>query len=481
MTSNPWIVLKFGGNSVADLNCWQTIAMITKQHLANNLRSLIVCSALTGITNKLEKAIEAAVKGSHETILNEIIDDYQTLATSLSIAIDEIVKHESTELTRLLQGLSLTKEITPSLQAKILAFGEIILTKIGAAYLQAHQFPTAWCDARTLLKSINVSNVHSVQHYLAAKCAYQIDATVQQQLNSIKTPVIITQGFIASNAKNETVVLGRGGSDTAAAYLAAKINAVRCEIWTDVPGVYTANPHQIPESRLLKALDYDEAQEIASMGAKVLHPYCIPPLKANNIPLYVGNTRQPQRSGTEISATSPYQEIAIKSILTKSNITLVQIETMQMWQQVGFLADIFYYFKQHGLSIDLVSTSEFTVTVSLDLKLNNQDQHLVDALLCDLNTFCKATKIEDCAAISIVGHNIRTLLPKIGGALKVFEGQKIYLVSQASNNLNFSFVVAEKNALPLAKKLHVLLIEENSHHHAFDRSWQDEVKQWGQA
>lgn len=477
MSSNPWIVLKFGGNSVADLTCWQTIAKITKQHLANNLRPLIVCSALTGITNKLEKTLAAAIHGTHETILNDIINDYKKLGQELSVASDNYIKEEITELTRLIQGLSLTQEITPSLQAKVLAFGEIMLTKIGVAYLQAQQFPTTWCDARTLLKSINLNNVHSEQHYLAAKCVYQADPALQQQLNSIETSVLLTQGFIASNAKNETVVLGRGGSDTAAAYFAAKLSAIRCEIWTDVPGVYTANPHQIPESRLLKALDYDEAQEIASMGAKVLHPYCIPPLKANNIPLYVGNTHQPHRPGTEISATSPYQDIVIKSILTKPNITLVQMETVQMWQQVGFLADVFYYFKKHGLSIDLISTSESTVTVSLDLKINNQDQRLIDALLTDLNTFCKATKIENCAAISIVGHNIRTILPKIGEALKVFEGHQIYLVSQASNNLNFSFVVDEKSALTLAKKLHAVLIEQNAHQQAFDCSWQDEVKQ----
>ncbi len=475
MAPNPWIVLKFGGNSVADLSCWQTIAAISKKHLANNLRPLIVCSALTGITNKLERILIAALNNSHETLLCEIINDYKILAQQLSVEADQHIKDEIAELTKLIHGVSLTQEITPSLQAKVLAFGEIILTKIGAVYLQTHQFPITWCDARVLLQSINLANSSLQAEYLAAKCAYYPDEKLVKQLNQHNTPILITQGFIASNTKNETVLLGRGGSDTAAAYFAAKLSAARCEIWTDVPGVYSANPHEIPESRLLKSLDYDEAQEIASMGAKVLHPFCIPPLKANKIPLYVGNTRQPNRPGTEISLINHYQDTAIKSILTKANITLVQIETMQMWNQVGFLADIFYHFKRHGLSVDLISTSESTVTVSLDLKLNSQDQSLVDALLVDLNTFCKATKIESCAAISIVGHNIRTILPKIGEALKVFEGQKIYLVSQASNDLNFSFVVDEAQALGLARKLHAILIEENSQHEVFDRSWQEET------
>ncbi len=475
--SNPWIILKFGGNSVADRACWQIIADITRRHLANNLRPLIVCSALTGITNKLEKILDAAVKNCHGNLLTEIITSYQKLADELSVVTEGSIRHSFEELTRLVEGLALTQERTPLIQAKILAFGEIILTQIGTAYLQAVHFPITWCDARTLLTSIHLAPSHSPSEYLAAKCAYQKDEAVIQTLEQINTPVTLTQGFIARNLRGETVLLGRGGSDTAAAYLAAKINATRCEIWTDVPGVYSANPHEIPESRLLKSLDYDEAQEIASMGAKVLHPYCIPPLKANNIPLYVAFTRKPNRPGTEINTLSSHKDAFIKSILTKPHITLIQIETVKMWHQVGFLADVFYFFKQHNLSVDLVSTSETAVTVSLDLKIDNKDQSLVDALLSDLNTFCKATKIERCATISIVGRGIRNLLPKIGIALKIFTDQKIYLVSQASNDLNFSFVVDEEQALPLAKKLHAILIEENSqqHAHVFDRSWQEET------
>lgn len=475
MSSHPWIVLKFGGNSVADLACWKTIAEIVQQHLTKGLRPLVVCSALGGVTNKLTKLFDAAINNNgHKKILHEIIGDYEKLAVNLSVAPEVHMKNEVAELSGLVGELAQTRKNTPAIQAQVLSYGEIILTKIGAAYLNAQHFTTSWCDARLLLRSINFPHEQPSAHYLAANCDYQKDVAVLKQLDNITSSVVLTQGFIASNAAGETVLLGRGGSDTSAAYFAAKLQAVRCEIWTDVPGIYTANPHEIPEARLLKSLDYDEAQEMASMGAKVLHPYCVPPLKTHTIPLYVGYTRKPQRPGTEITATGREQGAPIKSIAVKHAVTLIQIEAVQMWHQAGFLADIFQYFKKYGVSIDLVSTSETTVTVSLDLKINNIDQAVLMALLAELNTFCKAVEIGSCAMISIVGHNIRAVLHKVGPALKVFEEQKVYLISQAANNLNLSFVVDEDQALQLAKKLHVLLIEENASNPVFDQSWHEE-------
>lgn len=474
MTATPWIVIKFGGNSVADLTAWQTIAEITHQHLQQQRRPLIVCSALSGITNKLEKLIDAALRGEQEPILSEIIANYQALATSLNVENKTDIQRDFEKLKLLTTGIALLQEASAATRAKILSFGEIILTKLGAAYLQDYHFPTTWCDARELLKSIDPIHDANQSHYLFAKCAHHKDEEVIQKLNPMPTPVVITQGFIASNERGETVILGRGGSDTSAAYFAAKLNAIRCEIWTDVPGIYTANPHEIPQAKLLKSLDYDEAQEVASMGAKVLHPYCVPPLKVNAIPLYVGYTRKPHRPGTEININGRHQGVPIKFVITKYNILLIQIETLQMWQQAGFLAKLFEYFKKHDLSIELVSTSETNVTVSIDLKPNSQDKRKIENLLADLNTFCKATTIGPCAAISLVGPNIRAALHKIGHTLKVFEQQKIYLLSQSANDLNLTFVVEEEQASRLAKKLHTLLIEENTPSHVFEQSWHDE-------
>lgn len=451
-----WIVIKFGGTSVSTLDRWRLIARIAKKH-ATTHRVLIVCSALTGITNQLEQLIIAAKQNQHHELLQEIIDRYQALSHELDVDFD-LVSNEIIKLKNLTTGISLIQDCPPNTNAKILAMGEIILTLLGSNFLNKNDVATSWCDARQYLKSIPQLNGDQRQHFLQAVCDYHPDPQIQLKLQQFNTPIVITQGFIASNDQDDTVILGRGGSDTSAAYFASKLNAIRCEIWTDVPGIYTANPHEIKEARLLKSLDYDEAQEIASMGAKVLHPHCLAPLKINQIPLFVGCTDQPDEGGTEISIDGRHREIPIKSILTKHDLTLVQIESMQMWQQVGFLADIFTCFKRRGLSIDLISTSESTVTVSLDRKINHLDSKALDHLLNDLNSFSKATAIGPCTAISIVGQNIRSILHKLGSAFKLFEEQKVYLISQAANDLNLTFVVDETQALRLAQQLHTLLI-----------------------
>ena len=183
----------------------------------------------------------------------------------------------------------------------------------------------------------------------------------------------MTQGFIASDAAGDTVLLGRGGSDTSAAYLAAKLAAQRLEIWTDVPGMFSANPRATPQARLLRSLHYDEAQEIASSGAKVLHPRCILPAKSQQIPIAVYATQCPQIEGTHISAEGGDGAAQVKAVCIKKGITLVSLDSPGMWHEVGFLADAFQVFKRHGLSVDLVSTSETNVTVSLDPAANSLD------------------------------------------------------------------------------------------------------------
>ena len=269
-------------------------------------------------------------------------------------------------------------------------------------------------------------------------------------------------------------MLGRGGSDSSAAYFAAKIQAACCEIWTDVPGIYTANPKQIPQARLIPEVDYDEAQEIASMGATVLHPKCIAPVKLHHIPMYVKYTAQPERTGTKICAQNSTACAQIKSILTKHNIILISIETENMWQEVGFLADVFQCFKRHGISVDLISTSQASVTVSLDSNGQLKQTRILDILLDDLNQFAKAKIIAPCASVSVVGRNIRAILHQLGSVFSVFEEQRIHLLSQAANDLNLTFVVDEDQAARLAAKLHYLLLEQHQSDFNFQLSWQDE-------
>ena len=324
--------------------------------------------------------------------------------------------------------------------------------------MRAQDFPVTWQDARELLVVEADPLAHQAAAYLAARCSSNRDELLSAKIEQL-TPVVITQGFIAANAEGHTVLLGRGGSDTSAAYFAAKIGAECCEIWTDVEGIFTANPKQIPQARLLSNLDYDEAQEIASMGGKVLHPNCLLPVKQQQIPLYVKCTFLPEEPGTRIAITDEKTAVQIKSVICKYGISLISIETVRMLHQVGFLANIFNCFKQRGLSIDLVSTSESSVTVSLDNTTTAGDHSLIQLLLQDLSVFGKTQLTGPCATVSLIGHHIRANLPKLGEVFSIFSQQQIYMLSQAANDLNLTFVVDEEQAERLAQKIHALLIE----------------------
>jgi diaminopimelate decarboxylase/aspartate kinase len=335
--------------------------------------------------------------------------------------------------------------------------GELIATELGARFLRTQGLEVDWADARTMLKAEERRGANSKSSILSASCAFGPDGELETRLASM-APIVITQGFIASDDDGNTVLLGRGGSDTSGAYFAAKLRAQRLEIWTDVPGMFSANPRSTPTARLLRNLHYDEAQEIATSGAKVLHPRCILPARQYRIPLHIYATQAPELAGTVLSAEGGEGGAQVKAVCTKKGITLISLESPGMWHQVGFLADAFQVFKAHGMSVDLVSTSETNVTVSLDPAANTLDNMLLSALVTDLSRLCRVKVIGPCASVSLVGRNIRAILHQLGDAFEFFEEQKIYLVSQAANDLNFTFVVDENQGDRLVEQLHELLI-----------------------
>jgi diaminopimelate decarboxylase/aspartate kinase len=267
-------------------------------------------------------------------------------------------------------------------------------------------------------------------------------------------------------------VLGRGGSDTAAAYVAGKISAERLEIWTDVPGMFTADPRVVPSARLLRQLDYREAQEIATTGSKVLHPRCVPAMRERAIPVHVFSTFMPHVQGTVIRLGAAEGPAQLKAISCKKSILLVSMETVGMWHEVGFLAKAFGVFGRLGLSIDLVSTSETNVTVSLDEEANVLEAETLDELVEELGHICRVTVIRGCAAVSLVGRRIRGLLHRLGPALEVFEQQRIHLLSQAASDLNLTVVVDEDQADRLVRLLHAQLIAEAGSSEVFGPSWE---------
>ncbi|HEV2700216.1 MAG TPA: bifunctional aspartate kinase/diaminopimelate decarboxylase [Steroidobacteraceae bacterium] len=465
-----WLVLKFGGSSVSSLANWRNIAQIVRTRVDEGARVLVVHSAVTGITDKLEKLIESALLGSQDEVFNAIQERHRHLAAELQIPVGAALEQQFEELGQISAGVALVGELSDRTRARVMAAGELMSTDLGARFLKSQGLDAHWLDARTVLKADERRGGSAKASVLNATCIFMPDEAFRERLNALGQ-VVITQGFIASDADGNTVLLGRGGSDTSAAYLSAKLSAERLEIWTDVPGMFSANPRSTPSARQLRALHYDEAQEIASSGAKVLHPRCILPVRQYQIPLHVLATQVPDLPGTVLSADAGDTGAQVKAVCIKKGITLIALDSPGMWHQVGFLADAFQIFKDHGMSVDLVSTSETNVTVSLDPAANTLDSTQLDALITALSGLCRARAIGPCASVSLVGRNIRAILPQLGDAFELFAEQQVYLVSQAANDLNFTFVVDESQGDRLVDQLHELLIPRSRSDHSLGPTW----------
>ena len=397
---------------------------------------MVVHSALSGVTDRLEALLSVALAGGHAAVLEQIDRLHRDLADKLAIVPSAQFDGFMDDLERMANAIAETRELGDRVRARVMAMGELLATSLGASFLNAQGIDTAWVDARQFLRAERRHGTNQKAELLSATCDFAPDPLLQARWRGLDR-VVITQGFIAANDDGDTVLLGRGGSDTSGSYFAAKLAAVRLEIWTDVPGLFSANPRLVPTARLLRDLHYDEAQEIASNGAKVLHPRCILPVRQYKIPLHVYATQAPGLQGTVVSASVADSAAQVKAIAIKKGITLISMESPGMWHQVGFLADAFQVFKQQGLSVDLVSTSETNVTVSLDPAANTLDASALVRLTAALGELCRVEVLGPCASLSLLGHNIRGILHELGAAFELFQDHKIYLVTQAANDLEF--------------------------------------------
>jgi bifunctional diaminopimelate decarboxylase / aspartate kinase len=469
--SEPWVVLKFGGTSVSSAANWHNIAGVLRERMAANLRPVVVHSAMSGVTDRLESLLSAAIGGTHAAVLEQIDHAHRELAQTLSITPSAQYGGFIDDLRRMADAIAETRELSDRVRARVMAMGELLATSLGATFLNAQGIETTWVDARQVLRAEQRHGANRKASLLSATCDFAPDARLQADWRTLDR-VIITQGFIAANDDGDTVLLGRGGSDTSGSYFAAKLAAMRLEIWTDVPGLFSANPRLVPTARLLRALHYDEAQEIASNGAKILHPRCVLPVRQYKIPLHVYATQAPGLEGTIVSASVADSAAQVKAIAIKKGITLISMESPGMWHQVGFLADAFQVFKQQGLSVDLVSTSETNVTVSLDPAANTLDPEALAALSSRLSELCRVEILGPCASLSLLGHNIRGILHELGSAFELFQDHKIYLVTQAANDLNFTFVIDEAQGDRLVHQLHERLIQSIGSDKVLGPTWQ---------
>jgi len=465
------VVMKFGGSSVSTADNWRTIAELLRRRLEQGLRPVVVHSALQGVSNALEQVLSCAVIEDPADVMAAIRQQHYRLAKDLGLDGPLMLDETLHELEQLVAGVRLVREVSVRVRVRIMALGELMATRLGAAYLAAEDLPVSWLDARDLLRSRSQTALQTSTAYLSATCDFDQDPALQASMD-IGSQITLTQGFIARNKNGETVLLGRGGSDTSAAYFAAKLGARRLEVWTDVPGMFSADPHVVPSARLLVALHYDEAQELASAGSSVLHPRCITPIREFGIPLFIRSTAAPEIGGTVISSVTEEVEPQVKGICIRNNLTLISMDGVGMWHEVGFLAKAFLAFSNNGVSVDLVSTSETNVTVSIDTSDGMLSDDVEEALIDDLEKLCRVRVISDCSAVSLVGRKIRTIIPRLAPALEVFEEERIHLMSQAANDLNLSFVVDKQQGPRLVSKLHATIIRRTGAASVFGSSWE---------
>ena len=465
--------MKFGGTSVATPETWDQLAKRLRA-LQPTHRVCIVASALSQVSNLLHRALKEALEGQSRGALDEIEKRHQTMMKALDLPAEDLepVHDLLDELRRLLEGITLTREASPQLEARVMSTGELISTHIGRVALARRGISIIRLDARDVLYSTErPQDAHETRFLEAEVQPRSAPQEVESRVGS--ADCVITQGFIARTPSGATCLLGRGGSDTSAALLGALLNAERIEIWTDVHGLFTADPRRIPSARLIRTIGYREAQELAAMGAKVLHPKAIQPAQWANIPLEVRNTQAPDAPGTLVAPAQDDEanDPAVMAVVRRTGVTLINIQTLDMWGTHGFLARVFEPFTHLGISVDLVATSQAAVTVTLDRLPGGVKGDRFGELIRQLEKLGQVRVIHPTAVVSIVGRRIRTVLHELGPAFQVFREHAIHLVSESSEDLNFSFVVDEEDADKLVESLHSRLVPAQGAEVLFGPSW----------
>lgn len=453
------LVLKFGGTSVSNLQRWQQILTIVQQRITQGHKVAIVHSAKSGITNLLERFSLTQDKKLIDTILSSI----DQLAQELNVSFN------TGSYRKELLALAEKKVLNSYDMAQILSIGESMTHAIGLAYL-AQNINIKSLNPKAIFISRSDDDRSIESRVLSAKCSIK-----SIQLED-ECDCYIMPGFIAADAQGHTIVLGRGGSDTSASYLAVALGAQHIEIWTDVHGIFSANPHVVPTARLIEKIGYEEAREIAASGGKVLHPRCILPAEQNNIPIHIYNSQDRDANGTVIKKGYESTSPRVRAINVRHKITLVSMDSMNMWHQAGFMGKIFGVFEKLGISIDIVVTAQTNVTVSLDTADNVINDGVLENIQQALSLFCDVTIYKNCSAVTLVGYRMRALLGEIAPIISNFAEQRIYLTSQSSNDLNTSIVVDEDQADKLLIALHDGLIAEHANQYGFGATWEQLIE-----
>jgi diaminopimelate decarboxylase/aspartate kinase len=451
------IVCKFGGTSVANREAQKRLASIVGQRLAE--APLVVVSALSGVSDALIGVLDAALAGRADAsarALGELADEHRALLAETparpaaraeaGTALEETLAM----LEELRRGVALVGDVTPWARARFVGAGELLSSRIVAAALDAEGVPASWIDARTVLRTEGTNPEKD------PPVAATILTLAAESVAPLLRPgaAVVTQGFIGSAlvcGVSRPTLLGRGGSDYSASLFGQALGATRVEIWTDVDGVLSASPRLVPEARRVKVLSFEEASELAYFGAKVLHPSTLLPAIEAAIPVWVGNAWRPDGQGTTILARGIAPDdgrFAVKAIAEKRGITAVQVVSTRMLMAHGFLAKIFAVFDTFRTPVDLVATSEVSVSLTID------DDRRLDDIVATLNEFARVEVEREMAVVCLVGEGMRGNAHVAAEVFRVLRHVRVRMITQGSSAINLSVVVDERDVAETVRSLH---------------------------
>ncbi len=445
------VVAKFGGTSVADFDAMNRSADVV---LSDENVRLVVLSASAGVTNllvALAEGLEATERFVKLDALRKIQYDIVERLSNPQV-IREEVERLLENITTLAEAASLAT--SAALTDELVSHGELMSTLLFVEIMRERGVDAQWFDIRKVMRTND--RFGRAEPDIAALA----ELTELQLQPRLAQSIVVTQGFIGSEEKGRTTTLGRGGSDYTAALLGETLHASRVDIWTDVPGIYTTDPRVVPTAKRIDKIGFEEAAEMATFGAKVLHPATLLPAVRCNIPVFVGSSKDPKAGGTLVCNETDNPPL-FRALALRRKQTLLTLHSLNMLHSRGFLAEVFSILARHNISVDLITTSEVSVALTLDTtgSTSTGDSLLTTSLLTELSSLCRVEVEENLALVAIIGNQLSQACGVGKEVFGVLDPFNIRMICYGASSYNLCFLVPGGDAEQVVQKLHHNLFE----------------------